>query len=321
MAFRSTNPVMKTVRELENNQARQQQGPQGGYAQSPQQGYSQQQGYNQQPGYGQFADAQRGFSQGAMNYGQQQLRQEFQAYSPQPIPTQERAITIDDIVVKTGIVLAVIIASAVVSFILAAKVPFAAVPLVLVGSLASLVVVLVATFGKKMNSKVVTLLYGFFEGMGLGAFSFVLAGVGVGGVSAASLIFSAVAGTIGVFLGMLIVYRSGAIRVTPKFTRFILAAMMGIIAVILVNVVLSLVTGKTDAFGLYAGGPIAIIFSLICIAIAALNFLIDFDQADKAVRSGIPASYAWGIALGLAVTLVWLYTEILRLLSMVAARD
>ena len=172
-----------------------------------------------------------------------------------------------------------------------------------------------------MNSKVVTLLYGFFEGMGLGAFSFVLAGVGVGGVSAASLIFSAVAGTIGVFLGMLIVYRSGAIRVTPKFTRFILAAMMGIIAVILVNVVLSLVTGKTDAFGLYAGGPIAIIFSLICIAIAALNFLIDFDQADKAVRSGIPASYAWGIALGLAVTLVWLYTEILRLLSMVAARD
>ena len=59
----------------------------------------------------------------------------------------------------------------------------------------------------------------------------------------------------------------------------------------------------------------AIIFSLVCIVIASLSFLQDFDLADKLVRSGAPAKAAWGVALGLAVTLIWLYTEILRFLS------
>ncbi|SHU56552.1 transmembrane protein [Mycobacteroides abscessus subsp. abscessus] len=67
--------------------------------------------------------------------------------------------------------------------------------------------------------------------------------------------------------------------------------------------------------GLRSGGPIAIIFSLVCIGLAAFSFLIDFDAADQMVRAGAPEKAAWGIALGLAVTLVWLYVEILRLLS------
>ena len=68
-------------------------------------------------------------------------------------------------------------------------------------------------------------------------------------------------------------------------------------------------------FPLRDGGMLSIIFSLVCIGLAAFSFLIDFDQADRLVRAGAPAQYAWGVALGLAVTLVWLYTEILRLLS------
>ena len=68
-------------------------------------------------------------------------------------------------------------------------------------------------------------------------------------------------------------------------------------------------------FGLRTGGPIAIIFSLVCIGLAAFSFLIDFDAADQAIRAGVPAKYSWQIAFGLTVTLVWLYTEILRLLS------
>ena len=63
------------------------------------------------------------------------------------------------------------------------------------------------------------------------------------------------------------------------------------------------------------GGPLAIGFSLLCIALAAFSFLIDFDAADQMIRAGAPEKAAWGIALGLTVTLVWLYLEILRLLS------
>ena len=63
------------------------------------------------------------------------------------------------------------------------------------------------------------------------------------------------------------------------------------------------------------GGPLAIIFSLVCIGLAAFIFLIDFDAADQMIRAGAPEKAAWGVALGLTVTLVWLYVEILRLLS------
>jgi len=73
--------------------------------------------------------------------------------------------------------------------------------------------------------------------------------------------------------------------------------------------------GGGEGFGLRSGGPLAIGFSLLCIALAAFSFLIDFDAADQMVRAGVPSKAGWGIALGLTVTLVWLYLEILRLLS------
>ncbi len=73
--------------------------------------------------------------------------------------------------------------------------------------------------------------------------------------------------------------------------------------------------GGGEGFGLRSGGPLAIIFSLVCIGLAAFMFLSDFDQADQLIRAGAPSKAAWGIALGLTVTLVWLYLEILRLLS------
>ena len=120
-------------------------------------------------------------------------------------------------------------------------------------------------------------------------------------------------GTFGVFFGMLVVYKTGAIRVTPKFTRMLVAGMIGVVVLALGNLVFSLFT---DGAGpLRDGGPIAIIFSLVCIGLAAFSFLLDFDAADQMIRAGAPEKAAWGVARGLTVTLVWLYIEILRLLS------
>jgi uncharacterized YccA/Bax inhibitor family protein len=117
-----------------------------------------------------------------------------------------------------------------------------------------------------------------------------------------------------VFGGMLVVYKTGAIRVTPKLTKWVIGALIGVVGLMLVNLIAALIGGG-DGLGLRSGGPIAIIFSLVCIGIAAFSFLLDFDAADQAIRAGAPAKFAWYIAFGLTVTLVWLYLEILRLLS------
>src|SRR3984893_17545809 len=92
--------------------------------------------------------------------------------------------------------------------------------------------------------------------------------------------------------------------------------MLGGVALMLGNLVLGMFgVGHGEGLGLRSGGPIAIIFSLVVIALAAFMFLIDFDAADQMIRAGAPEKAAWGIALGLTVTLVWLYLEILQLLS------
>ena len=225
-----------------------------------------------------------------------------------------RPLTIDDVVTKTGMTLAVLSAVAVVSYFLVSQNLGLAMPFTLVGAFGGLALVLVATFGRKQDNPAIVLSYAALEGLFVGAISFVFANmISTGGPG---MIAQAIVGTIGVFFGMLVVYKTGAIRVTPKFTRFIVAAMFGALALMLLNLVLALFgVGGGEGFGLRSGGPLAIIFSLVVIGIAAFSFLIDFDAADQMVRAGAPEKAAWGIALGLTVTLVWLYVEILRLLS------
>jgi uncharacterized YccA/Bax inhibitor family protein len=247
-----------------------------------------------------------------------------QAYQTDPYaaPYQDRRsgvarpLTIDDVVTKTGITLAVLTAAAVVSYFLVRSNEALAAPLSLIGGLAGLVVVMIATFGRKQDSPALVLTYAVLEGMFLGAISYVLANFTVSSANAGSLIGQAILGTFGVFFGMLVVYKTGAIRVTPKFTRMVVAGLFGVLALMLGNFVLAMFgVGHGEGLGLRSGGTLAIIFSLVCICLAAFSFLIDFDAADQMIRAGAPERAAWGIALGLTVTLVWLYIEILRLLS------
>jgi uncharacterized YccA/Bax inhibitor family protein len=265
-----------------------------------------------QGGYAQFGT-------GAGGYGAQAVHADpyVTQYPEQRQTGVSRPLTIDDVVTKTGITLGVLTAVAIVSYFLVAQNLALAAPFAIVGGLGGLVLVLIATFGRKQDNPAIVLSYAALEGLFLGALSFLLANLYVSGASAGALIGQAVLGTIGVFAGMLVVYKTGAIRVTPKFTRFIVAAMFGVLALMLGNLVLAMFgVGGGEGLGLRSGGPIAIIFSLVCIGIAAFSFLIDFDAADQMIRAGVPEKAAWGIALGLTVTLVWLYIEILNLLSM-----
>ena len=265
----------------------------------------------QQGGYAQFGT------------GAAQMQRGYYPTDPYAAPYQEakptRPLTIDDVVTKTGITLAVLTVSAVVSFFLVSTNLALAVPLTFIGAFGGLALVLIATFGRKQDSPAIVLSYAVLEGLVVGAISLLMTfQLSIGGrpVSAGALIGQAVLGTLGVFFGMLVVYKTGAIRVTPKFTRMVVAALFGVVFLMLGNLVLAMFgVGGGTGLGLRSGGPIAIIFSLVMIGIAAFSFLIDFDAADQMIRAGAPEKAAWGIALGLTVTLVWLYLEILRLLS------
>ncbi|MGH3491756.1 MAG: Bax inhibitor-1/YccA family protein, partial [Sciscionella sp.] len=216
-----------------------------------------------------------------------------------PPGAADRPMTIDDIVLRTATTLGVAALAGAVTVYFGAS--WLALPAAIVG----LVLALVIIFARKANAPLV-LLYALAEGVFLGAITGVFENLYPG------IAFQAILGTVGVFAAMLVVYKTGAIRVTPRLTKWIIGATAGVLVVIVVNLILSLFGVDT---GLYNGGPIAILFSLLVIGIAAFNLLLDFDQADRLIRAGAPAKMAWYVAFGLTVTLVWLYLEILRLLS------
>jgi uncharacterized YccA/Bax inhibitor family protein len=237
----------------------------------------------QRGGYAQFGS---GVAGTATQYGHQ--TDPYAPYADQQAGVS-RPLTIDDVVTKTGITLAVLSAVAVVSYFMVEANQALAAPFTFIGAFGGLALVLIATFGRKQDSPAIVLTYAALEGLFLGAFSFLLAHFSVSSTNAGVMIGQAILGTIGVFVGMLVVYKTGAIRVTPKFTRMLVAGMFGVLALMLGNLVLGMFgVGHGEGLGLRSGGPLAIIFSLVCIGIAAFSFLIDFDAADQMIRAGAP---------------------------------
>ena len=216
--------------------------------------------------------------------------------------TTERPMTVDDVVTKTGITLAVLVTAAAVTWI--SGLWGLALPAALVGFVLAMVVIF-----KKQVSPPLILAYAAVEGVFLGGISAIFQQQ----FAESNIVLNAVVGTAAVFGGMLVVYKTGAVRVTPRFQKWMMGALIGVVGLMLVNLIASFFID--GGLGLRDGGPLAIIFSLVCIGVAAFSFLMDFDAADKAIRTGAPEKFAWYTAFGLTVTLVWLYLEMLRLLS------
>jgi uncharacterized YccA/Bax inhibitor family protein len=127
----------------------------------------------------------------------------------------------------------------------------------------------------------------------------------------------AVSLTFGVFFIMLLLYRSGTVRVTDKFRTIIMAATGGIALVYLISFVVGMF-GVNVSF-LHDSSPLSIGISLFVVAIAALNLILDFDMITQGANARAPKYMEWFGAFGLMVTLIWLYLEMLRLLSKLAA--
>ncbi|GAA0796068.1 Bax inhibitor-1/YccA family protein [Spirilliplanes yamanashiensis] len=218
-------------------------------------------------------------------------------------PPTVQPMTIDDVVVKTVTLLGVTGISAVAAWNL---IPDAvAGPAFFGAAILGLVLGLVISFMRIANPALV-LTYAVVEGVFVGMASKFFESLYDG------IVLQAVVATFGVFFLMAVLYKVRAIRATPKFARGLIAVMGGLFAVMLINLVLSLFGFNT---GLRDGGVLGIGFSLICIVVASLSFILSFNEVEEGVRMGLPAKYAWTCAFGILVSLVWLYLEILRLLS------
>ena len=233
-----------------------------------------------------------------------------------PAYTPAEYMTIDDVVVRTGLMLATILGVGAVTWSFTSTtvdsfgnrgVDFGAIaPLLLVGFIGGLGLGLYMAFTMRANA-FTAMAYAACEGVVLGAISryFDARYPGVA--------IQALTGTVMVAAGMLVVYKTGAIRVTPRFTRIIVGATIGAVGLMLINLVASFFT--SGGLGLRDGGPVAIIFSIFCIGLAAFNLVMDFDMIERAIRSGADRKFSWYASFGIVVTLVWLYLEILRLLG------
>ena len=229
----------------------------------------------------------------------------------------DRPMTVDDVVIKTGMSLGVALVAGVITAIWANSqltvnglgqvtgISGAVVGALIGGMLVGFGLSLFIIFKQKASGPL-TLAYSAVEGVVLGAITSVFE------ILYPGIALQAIVGTAGVFVAMLVVYKTGAVKVTPKLTKWIIGATVGVVILMLMNLLLGAFGVN---MGIRGGGPLAIIFSLVVIGIAAFSFLLDFDMADKMIREGMPSKWAWYSAFGLMTTLVWLYLEILRLLS------
>jgi uncharacterized YccA/Bax inhibitor family protein len=218
-------------------------------------------------------------------------------------PPAVQPMTIDDVVVKTVTLLGITGVSAIAAWSL---IPAAATGIAWIGAaIIGLVLGFIISFSRMANPALVVtyaVVEGVFVGMVSRAFEAFYNGI----------VLQAVVATFGVFFLMAMLYKSRVIRATPRFTKGLIAIMGGLFAVMLINLVLSLFGVHT---GIRGAGPLGYIFSIVCIVVAALSFILDFDQIERGVRMGLPQRYSWTCAFGILVGLIWLYLEILQLLS------
>lgn len=210
-------------------------------------------------------------------------------------------LTYDDVIIKTAGLFALLVVSAAITWTLVPG-------LWVVGAVVGLVLGLVNAF-KREPSPVLISLYAVAQGVFLGGISLYFEQRWPG------LVVQAVLATFAVFAASLFLFRSGRVRVTPKFTRWLILALVGYLVFSLVNVVLMLFNVGGGEFGPLRSGWIGVAVGLLAVGLAAASLIVDFDAIKRGVDAGVPRKLAWSAAFGLVVTLVWLYLELLRLLA------
>tara|TARA_B100001750_G_scaffold2595_1_gene2126 strand:- start:4363 stop:5103 length:741 start_codon:yes stop_codon:yes gene_type:complete len=181
-------------------------------------------------------------------------------------------------------------------------------------SLIAAFIVAIITMYKKEWSPITVPIYAILEGIGLGWISYSFNSLYDG------IVLSAICITVSILLAMLMIYRSGLIKPTENFKLGVAAATGGIALLYIINLVMSFFGSQMGIMNIQNASLMSIGFSLFVIVIAALNLVVDFDFIEEGAEKGAPKYMEWFGALGLMVTLVWLYLEILRLLAKLRSR-
>jgi uncharacterized YccA/Bax inhibitor family protein len=226
-----------------------------------------------------------------------------------------RPMTLDDVVVRTIALLALTGVSGALSWVFLTGGPITTI--IALGSVfAGLALGLVIAFARITNPLVISL-YAVTQGLLLGVVSRVYEDRFNG------IVLQAVIGTFGVFAIMAVLYKLRVLRATPKFTRFVIGALIGVVLLSLVNWVVAMFGGDLGLVKYNVGGKVGwlpIVFTLVAIAVGALTFILDFDAVEQGVRYGMPERFAWYCSFGLLVGLIFLYWQILRLLGYLYGR-
>jgi len=278
--------------------------PYPGRAQTPNQAQGP---WGQQPAAGQATAP-------APGYDQQFAGVEQSFYGPSAGSMQTGRMTYDDVIMKSVGVLAVVVGVAVGSWFI---VPDGLkMPAMILGLIGGFVLGLVNAF-KREPSPGLILTYAALEGVFLGMIS------GVFEMLWPGIVVQAVLATFITFGVTLALFKSGKVRVTPKFTRFLMIGMISYGIFCLINLGIMWFTDFGGAFGVRSmelnvlgmSIPLGVVIGLVAVVLAAMSLIMDFDAIQRGVQAGVQRKYAWAAAFGLTVTLIWLYVEFLRILA------
>jgi uncharacterized YccA/Bax inhibitor family protein len=240
--------------------------------------------------------------------GNMQVDQLEQSYNaPAASSMRTGRMTIEDVVAKTGFLFTILVVVGAIAW--RSNLGTGA---LMLGFLGGFVLAMIISFSKSIKPGLVVA-YAAFEGLALGTLSSYYESYYPGIVS------QAVIGTMAAFAGVLIMYRNGTLRATPQFTRALIGAAIGYFILGLVSLVASFF-GVGQGYGFYGVSGLGLLLAVAGVAIASLFLVLDFDQIQKGVNNGVPEKESWRASFGLMVTIVWLYLEVLRLISILRNR-
>lgn len=211
-------------------------------------------------------------------------------------------MTMDDVVTRTGILFGVLVIAGAFAWKMNLTLGIMMVSLLVAFGFA-----MALTFSKTVRPGF-AIAYAAIEGIALGTLSHYY------NVAYPGIVSQAVLGTLAAFVGVLIAYRSGKVRVTPRFTRIVMGAAIGYLVLGVISMFAAM-AHVGNGMGFYGIHGLGLLLAVAGVGLASIFLILDFDQIQKGVAAGVPEAESWRAAFGLMVTLVWLYMEVLRLLS------